>query len=58
MADFEHEAVPTQSITTFAKPNGDCIEIRHTQPLAEFLGADLLASIKWWHSGSVRHGNE
>ena len=57
MADSEHEAVPTQSITSFSKPNGDRIEIYHTAPLAEFLGADLLAKIRWWHNGSVRRSD-
>jgi hypothetical protein len=58
ISDQLHHDLTGQSITLFSKPDGDRIEIHHTKPLAEFLGADLLASIKWWHSGSVRHGDE
>jgi hypothetical protein len=41
-------------IARFTHADGQMIEITHTEPLEKLLGSDLLAAIKWWHSGSVK----
>jgi hypothetical protein len=47
----------TNAVTTFSKNDGERIEIWHNKPLLNTLGADLLSSIRWWHSGSVRRSD-
>lgn len=52
------EPTEHENMTIFSKPDGTVVTVTHTKPLAEALGPDLLAQLKWWHSGTVKYGNE
>jgi hypothetical protein len=47
-----------RQMTQWSRADGTRVMIWHSKPIEEALGADLLASIRWWAEGRVKYAQD